>query len=148
MLASVRRDLHSPTTRISNSRLAISQLSREDLETLASQLYSIKIPYCWHQSMQVGREETELIPLISQNQVLPDIRAVFYPGMIVASTPRAEVALERFYGLVKENANDIGIDICPGAWFISIIALCCIRTINSYLLLMKKVRYYVGYNLS
>lgn len=62
--------------------------------------------------MQIGREETELVPLISQNQVLPDVSAVFYPGMIVASTPRAEVALERFYGLVKENA--IGIDICPG----------------------------------
>lgn len=32
--------------------------------------------------------------------------------MISASTSRAEAALERFYGLIKENA--IGIDIRPG----------------------------------
>ncbi|ASL86721.1 taurine catabolism dioxygenase TauD [Serratia marcescens] len=112
LLAGVRRDPHSPMTRISDSRLAIAQLSREDVETLASPLYSIKLPYRWRQSTQAGREETALVPLISQNHVLPDVSAVFYPGMIAASTPRAEAALERFYGLVKENA--IGIDICPG----------------------------------
>jgi hypothetical protein len=63
LLAGVRRDPHSPMTRISDSRLAIAQLSREDVETLASPLYSIKLPYRWRQSTQAGREETALVPL-------------------------------------------------------------------------------------
>ncbi|MGQ8816447.1 TauD/TfdA family dioxygenase [Serratia sp. NA_13] len=112
LLAGVRRDPQSPLTRISDSRLAIAQLSQEDIAILASPLYSIKLPYRWRQSNQGGREETALVPLISQNHILPDVSAVFYPGMISASTSRAEVALERFYGLIKENA--VGIDICPG----------------------------------
>ncbi|CAI0972060.1 taurine catabolism dioxygenase TauD [Serratia proteamaculans] len=112
LLAGVRRDPQSPMTRISDSRLAITQLGREDIETLSSPLYNIKLPYRWRNSTQGGREETALVPLISQNHILPDVSAVFYPGMIFSSTPRAEAALERFYGLIKENA--IGIDIRPG----------------------------------
>ncbi|WP_216362237.1 TauD/TfdA family dioxygenase, partial [Yersinia massiliensis] len=112
LLAGVRRDPQSPLTRISDSRLAIAQLGNEDIATLASPLYSIKLPYRWRQSTKAGCEETGLVPLISQNHVLPDISAVFYPGMISASTLRAKAALERFYGLVRENA--ILIDICPG----------------------------------
>ncbi len=112
LLAGVRRDPQSPLTRISDSRLAIAQLSKEDIETLASPLYSIKLPYRWRQSTQSGKEETALVPLISQNHILPDVSAVFYPGMINASSPQSEAALERFYDRVKENA--ISIDICPG----------------------------------
>ncbi|AEX52526.1 putative secreted oxygenase [Rahnella aquatilis CIP 78.65 = ATCC 33071] len=112
LLAGVRSDPQSPLTRISDSRLAIAQLDSEDIATLTSPLYSIKLPYRWRQCTQGGREETELVPLISQNHVLPDISAVFYPGMISASTLRAKAALDRFYNLVKENATCI--DICPG----------------------------------
>lgn len=112
LLAGVRRDPQSPLTRISDSRLAIAQLGEEDIATLSSPLYRIKLPYRWRDSTQGGREETALVSLISKNHILPDVSAVFYPGMISASTPRAEAALERFYGLIKENA--IGIDIRPG----------------------------------
>lgn len=112
LLAGVRSDPQSPMTHISDSRLAISQLSDKEIETLASPLYRIKLPYRWRQSSQTRCKGTGLVPLISQNHAFPDVSAVFYPGMISASTALAEAVLERFYRLVKKNA--IALAICPG----------------------------------
>lgn len=112
LLTGVRHDPGGPLTRISDSRLSIAQLKKDDIETLSSPLYSIKLPYRWRQSTLVGKEETHPVPLIAENHILPNISAVFYPGMITASTAKAEIALEKFYASVKRNA--VGICIIPG----------------------------------
>ncbi|ETS32428.1 taurine catabolism dioxygenase TauD [Photorhabdus temperata] len=112
LLTGVRNDPGGPLTHISDSRISIAQLEKEDIEILAAPLYSIKLPYRWRQSTVIGKEETHLVPLISENHILPDISAVFYPGMITASTTKAEIALEKFYCLIKENS--VGIHIEPG----------------------------------
>lgn len=74
--------------------------------------------------------------------MLLNVSLIFYLGMIVTSIPRAKVVLERFYCLMKETPS-VSI-FSQIIWFISIIALCYIRAINSYIISMKKYAVTLG----
>ncbi|WP_455474914.1 hypothetical protein [Bartonella sp. B30(2025)] len=112
LLFGIRQDPKGPLTKISDSRISIKELSQEDINTLSSKFYNIKLPYRWRISNSPEYEETPLVPIISKDHEYPDISAVFYPGMIKSSSTKAEKALKNFYKLIKKNS--IAIDISPG----------------------------------
>ncbi|WP_413154813.1 TauD/TfdA family dioxygenase [Bartonella sp. cb54] len=112
MLSEIRKDPKTPLTRISDARISIKELSKEDINTLSNKLYKIKLPYRWRISNSSEYEETPLVSIISKDHEYPNISAVFYPRMIKSSSTRAENALKNFYKLIQKNS--IAIDISLG----------------------------------
>ncbi|QZX80816.1 TauD/TfdA family dioxygenase [Metapseudomonas otitidis] len=111
ILTGVRHDNSGPMTRVADARQALQTLCSDDIETLRSALFRIKLPYRWRSYLNTSIE-TDPVPVLSGRVDLPDVSVVFYPGMISAINKEAERSLQNFYSAIKSVA--IGIDIKPG----------------------------------
>ncbi len=91
----------SPKTRISDARLALSRLSKEDLKILCENNFIIRVPYRWRGAFAGEKANTELCPLVSGPADFPRISAVFYPDMVKPVGDRAKEAFMNFYDAIK-----------------------------------------------
>jgi hypothetical protein len=113
LLTGVREDPVLPKTRFSDARLALSRLSAEDKAVLRSRRFSISVPYRWRQAFAATNAvRTDPVPLISGDESLPEIHAVFYPDMVQALDDEAKAAFDRFYEAIK--AVSFALDVTPG----------------------------------
>jgi len=105
-----------PLTRLADSRLALAQLDQDDLHTLSSPSFVIRVPYRWRNATPTPQENTGLVPLISGAVGQPRVTVAFYPDMVLPINKTATAAFRRFYDAIKEVA--IGVEISPGCMVI------------------------------
>lgn len=113
VLTGVRHDLNGPLTRLADARDALARISEEDINCLRQELFRIKVPYRWRRGLGTDTKlQTDLVPLLRGNINLPEISAAFYPDMVEAQSPRAELAMKNFYDAIRAVA--LGVEILPG----------------------------------
>ena len=113
LLTGVREDPVLPKTRFADARLAVSKLSDEDKAILRSRRYAISVPYRWRNAFASNNAiQTDPVPLVSGDETMPEIHAVFYPDMVRPLDDIAKAAFDRFYEAIKEVS--FAVDVTPG----------------------------------
>lgn len=113
LLLGLRKDYSAegPKTYVSDARLAIQQLSTDDLAILRGKNFIIRLPYRWRAAFQAQKENTELCPIISGTNELPRLNVAFYPDMVLPINENAKRAFDNLYAAIKSVS--VGIEMEP-----------------------------------
>lgn len=105
------KDVINPKTYVVDAKKALYSLSKDDIAALYNKNFIIKVPYRWRDAF-FGKENTDLVSMITGPMDKPRLSAAFYPDMVLPISERAKIAFTNLYNELKRTA--IGIDIKPG----------------------------------